>query len=115
MSLKAVKGASKFDDLKRQGTVVIESDNDENEKAINELSGVDVKHFALKFALSCGMADPRINGNVSHCYPVNADGDSLVEAQNSVDPKTQKKYPPEHKKMKLHRYRVDVPVVTRLV
>jgi len=114
MSLEIVRDATTFDDEKRTGRVVLESDIETNpDQAMNELASVAAKTKALNYAASCGMIDPRINGNVGHCYPVNVDGKALTEV--GVDPKTKKPYPRDHKKMKLHRYRIEVPVCKKLV
>lgn len=96
MALAVVEAESRHDGT--EGVIVVESDLKAFNIAITELQAQPARTLALKFAGSKGLADPRVKGSLS-TYPVDADGKPVT------DPKGQTTF----------RYRVDIPVVRRLV
>lgn len=89
------------------GRVVIESDNPDFPRAIQELSGMGPRHMAVAFAVRKGMPKPQINGNMIGPYAVNEDFVplDLVSDHDSHEP-----LPPQHRRMQPAFFRVEVPV-----
>jgi len=113
--LQVVESACRFQPDMSRGNVVVESSCDGRtggfQEAFSELDSMDARSMATGFAARHGMGDPRINGNVSSPYPVNADGVSLEAVKDGEG----NPLPQTHPKMQPARYRVDVPVTRRLV
>jgi hypothetical protein len=111
--LHVVEKACQVTADRARATVVVESDIVHDfSQAIEELQGVDARNVALGWAAGQGVADPRINGNIDGCYPINAQGLSLDQVR---DPKTGQSLPQQHPLMQPARYRADVPITKRLV
>lgn len=110
--LHIVEAACKFTSDFAQGTVVVESDEVRNfPQAIEELQATDARNIALGFAARHGCADPRINGNATHPYPINSEGMQL----DMVVGESGEKLPPAHPRMQIARYRTDIPVTKRII
>lgn len=96
----------------RAGIVCVESDAGEPTRAIEELQGMEARTLALRYASEHGVTDPRINGSPGYPYPVDPSGKNLedVFAQSVAagqDPAAVLSRP--------YRYRVRIPVTSRLV
>lgn len=112
MGLTVVEEASQFSEDMTSGIVVVESDKvDQFNLAIEELQGIEAKTKALGFANSKGIADARINGVASGAYPINSEGVSL----DAVKDENGESLPPQSPRMQAAFYRIDVPVVRKLV
>jgi hypothetical protein len=90
---------------------VVQSNDDDFPRAIEELGGVDARNLALQYAAQCGMGDPRINGNTSGAYPVNSEGKAL----DAVRDKDGNVPPPQAPEMQIAHYRIDIPVCRPIV
>jgi hypothetical protein len=75
----------------------IESDLDDYTMAISELQSLGAKNFVRQAAADNGLHNPGINGTAS-TYPVDDTGKEIIHGQ----------------KNKIHRYRIDWPVVGSL-
>ncbi len=108
--LQIVESECKFTDDYSQGSVVVRSDHgNENgnfNDAFTELEAQATRRLAQNYAAQCGMAAPRINGNVSSPYPVNREGISLENVNDGNGKPLEAKHP----RMQPFRYQVDVPV-----
>lgn len=86
-----------------KGVVVIESEQTNYARAIEELRGMKAREMALKYAAEKGLGSPAINGNPVGPYAVNARGETTEELEKqgiaATDPRRQP-----------HRYRVEIPV-----
>ena len=96
MALKVIEEDSTMSADGSRGNVVLESDIKDFPTAIGELTeGMEARNLALKWARTKGCAGPCINGNLSGAYPVNKKGEGIDKAGADL---------------KIHAYRVDVPV-----
>lgn len=96
MAIEVVENISSVDDT--AGVIVIRSDSKQGNIAYAELQGPAARRAGLLHAAKLGLADPRVNGNVS-VYPVDAEGKEIT------DPK----------KQTIAWFQCDVPVTRRLV
>ena len=110
MSLIVVQDACEFTPDRSRGTVVIESDiTHEFPQAIEELGSTEGKNVAMQFAAQIGCSSPCINGIASAPYAINAEGYQL----DQVVDKHGQRLPPQHPRMQIARYRIDIPVAQR--
>jgi len=112
MSLNVVENACTFTGDRSRGVVVIESDapGPPFTESFHELDSTDARNLALQFSAGCGLAPPRINGNVIGPYPINGEGLSLEHVKDGQG----QPLPPQHPRMQVARYRIDVPVAAAL-
>lgn len=107
--------ATQFAPDRGTGVVVIESDlpmrGGNFNEAFAELDSMDARHRALGFANANGIADARINGNTSGTYAVNKEGIPLDRVTDELG----QPLPMVHPRMKVHRYRRNIPVTKRLI
>jgi hypothetical protein len=111
MALRVIEDASNFSEDLTSGIVVVESDLERGGLAIEELAGHNARHKALGYANSKGIADARINGTPTGAYPLNSEGQSLDEVKDENG----ESRPPQHPDMQVVAYRIDIPVVRKLV
>ncbi len=110
--LHIVEPACKFTNDITSGIVVIESDiTDILPNAIDELGATDARNMALGYAARQGCSDPRINGQPGGAYPINSEGRPL----ETVTGEDGNSLPPQHPRMQVARYRIDIPICHRLV
>lgn len=91
MALKYV--SHEFDAVLKGGSVLLESDERDANRAYAELLGVDARNLAIKTAAVNGMSDPRINGNPAIVL---------------VDPEGKPITDPKNQKVGAYRARIDV-------
>jgi len=104
--LLVVPDACQIDGRGISAVMVIESDKPEHVDAINELSHMSTRDFACKEAARLfNLADARVNGLTLAPYAVDAAGVSYQEASEKGN--TGRFHP--------SRYRVDVPVVRKVI
>lgn len=107
MGLHVVDKACQFAEDNTKGTIVVESDIVHDfSLAIGELQSVAARNQALGHAARSGISDPRINGNVGSYYPINQEGLSLEDVKDEQG----RPIPPAHPRMRIARYRIDIPV-----
>ena len=109
MVLRVIEEASQFSDDLTSGVVVVESDLEG--EVIEELNSVAARNKALGYANAKGVADARINGSPTGAYPIIADGKSLDQVQGANG----ESLPYQHPDMQTVAYRIDIPVVRKLV
>ena len=112
MGLYVVDAACTFVGDHSSGIIVIESDiTNEFPMAIEELQGTESRNLAIKHAAKQGVSDPRINGTPPGTYAINAEGLSLEAVKGDQG----EVLPPQHPRMQVARYRIDVPITRRLI
>lgn len=112
MGLHVVEAACRFSQDRAQATIFIESDiTHDFPAAIEGLSSTEARNLALGYAAQSGVPDPRLNGNVPHPFPINSEGLSLEQVRDEVG----NSLPPQHPRMQIARFRVEVPVCRKLI
>ncbi len=81
------------------GQVTLESNAPSLPEQMSELDNAEARHLAIRYMAGQGLPDPRINGTPHKPYAVTADGLVLTDPVRQT----------------VASYRVDVPVVRRLV
>jgi hypothetical protein len=110
--LHIVEAACQFTQDYASGVVVLESDiTDHFPSAIEELGTTEARNMSLGFAAQKGCPDPRINGQTAGAYPINVEGLPLEQVRGEDG----QALPPQHPRMQVARYRIDIPVCRRLV
>lgn len=105
-----VPEASHIDTTYTKGEIVIESDDTNFSRAIGSLDSMGVKTLALAYAARNGISNPAMDGIATSAYPINIEGktfESLTDEQGQP-------LHPTHRLMQPYRYRVAVPVRSRL-
>ena len=112
MGLQVVEPACTFDAELANGVVVIESDEVENfGLAIEELTHADAKRLARAYATTRGCTPCACKPDSTSAYPINAEGLGLEDVRDEQN----NPLPATHPRMQVARYRIDVPVVRRMV
>jgi hypothetical protein len=113
--LNIVVAACQFQPDRSKGVVVVESDLGSSggsfQQAFSELESQDAVNVAQRYAVQCGCAPARLNGNKIGPYPVNSEGLSLEHVKDGNG----NPLPPQHPRMQPARYRLDVPVCQPLM
>lgn len=111
--LQVVEKACRFTEDLAEGVVVLESDITEPNfaGAIEELQGAGAKQMAVGVGSRLGCSPCACKPHGAGAYPINAEGLPL----DQVVGEDKKPLPPQHPRMQVARYRVDVPVARRLV
>jgi hypothetical protein len=87
-----------FDDSMTHGSVIVECNESEPNKAYEELRGPAARNEAIKTAAVSGMADPRINDN-PQIFAVDAAGEVIKDPS----------------KQKTAKYRARINLIRKLV
>ena len=109
-AIRVIPEASKFDDSLTTGEIVLESDDTNFPRAIDSLSEMASKHLALGYAARNGVRDPSLNGISTSVYPVNLEGKSLEDVKGDGG----EALPPTHRLMRPARYRINIPIRSRM-
>ena len=105
-NLFVVEALAKWAADRSSGQVTIESANPNFPIAHDELASTEARNLALRYAATCGMGSPCINGNVVGPYAINSEGRPLEDVkQPNGDP-----YPVAHPLAQPAGYRLDVLV-----
>jgi hypothetical protein len=91
--------------------IVVESNNKDFPRAIEDLQHMDVRKLAAGYAASQGVADPRLSSLSVNTYPVNAAGVSLDRVKDADG----KPLPPRHPDMQPAKYRAEFRLSRKLV
>ena len=109
---RIVEDACTFSSDRSSAKIVVEAKEKGNfGLALEALDGIEPKNLAIGYAAANGVADPRLNGIVGSGYAVNKDG---IELEKVYGP-NQTKLPASHPDKQPAAYRVDVPLVRKLV
>lgn len=108
---KVIEAASYLAPNMAEGLIVIGSTAKNPQTATHELLQREVRQMACRYAHEKGMENPGVSGTPRGPYPVNAKGVSLdqVKGPDGQLP------PKDHPDMQIAEWRIDVPIVRRLV
>ena len=111
--LQVVKPACQFTQDLGEAVIVIESDITEPNYglAIEELSGAGAKQLAVAYATQNGCSPCACKPHGAGAYPINSEGMPLEQVHDEQN----QPLPPQHPRMQVARYRVDVPIARRLI
>ncbi len=115
MALRVVEEASLTNSENNPDNIMVVIESDQGDPdfnlAIDELQGVQAKQEAIRYATRIGIVPCACKPHGPGAYPVNHEGLPLHDVRDENG----QSLPPQHPRMQVNRYRIDIPIGLRVI